>query len=42
VRTYSSRGPTRFDLVSKPDLLAPGNKIWSTRSNGSTLDLQSR
>src|SRR4029453_9565895 len=24
VATYSSRGPTRFDLVSKPDLLAPG------------------
>jgi hypothetical protein len=40
VATYSSRGPTRFNLVAKPDLLAPGNKIWSTRSNGSTLDLQ--
>jgi serine protease AprX len=39
VATYSSRGPTRFDLVSKPDLLAPGNKIWSTRSPGSTLDV---
>jgi serine protease AprX len=40
VATYSSRGPARFNLVAKPDLLAPGNKIWSTRSNGSTLDLQ--
>ncbi len=40
VATYSSRGPTRFNLVAKPDLLAPGNKIWSTRSWGSTLDLQ--
>ena len=40
VATYSSRGPARFNLVAKPDLLAPGNKIWSTRSSGSTLDLQ--
>jgi serine protease AprX len=40
VTTFSSRGPTRFDLVAKPDLLAPGNKIVSVRSEGSTLDLQ--
>jgi serine protease AprX len=40
VATYSSRGPTRFELVAKPDLLAPGNKIWSTRSPGSTLDVE--
>jgi serine protease AprX len=40
VATYSSRGPTRFELAAKPDLLAPGNKIWSTRSPGSTLDVQ--
>jgi serine protease AprX len=39
VTTYSSRGPTLIDLVAKPDLLAPGNKIVSTRSPGSTLDL---
>src|SRR5262249_39413223 len=38
VATYSSQGPTRFNLVAKPDLVAPGNKIWSTRSTGSTLD----
>jgi serine protease AprX len=38
VTTYSSRGPTRYELASKPDLLAPGNKIWSTRAPGSTLD----
>ena len=36
--TYSSRGPTRGDLVAKPDLLAPGNRIVSTRAAGSYLD----
>ena len=25
--TYSSIGPTRFDHLVKPDLVAPGNKI---------------
>jgi serine protease AprX len=39
VATYSSRGPTRIDLVAKPDLLAPGNRIVSTRAAGSYLDL---
>ena len=39
VATYSSRGPTRLSLVAKPDLLAPGNRIISTRSAGSHLDL---
>jgi serine protease AprX len=39
VTTYSSRGPTLLDLVAKPDLLAPGNKIVSARSSGSYLDL---
>jgi serine protease AprX len=38
VTTFSSRGPTRFDLLAKPDLLAPGNRIVSLRSAGSTLD----
>lgn len=40
VATYSSRGPTLLDLVAKPDLLAPGNKIVSVRSPNSTLDLE--
>lgn len=37
VATYSSRGPTRFDLAVKPDIAAPGNKIISLESNGSFL-----
>jgi hypothetical protein len=32
--TYSSMGPTRFDHLVKPDLVAPGNKIvgWRRRT----------
>jgi serine protease AprX len=37
VTTYSSRGPTRFDLAVKPDVVAPGNKIVSLRAQGSYL-----
>jgi serine protease AprX len=37
VATYSSRGPTRYDLAVKPDLVAPGNKIVSLEANGSYL-----
>ena len=29
VTDYSSRGPTRFDLIVKPDLVAPGHHIVS-------------
>lgn len=39
VTTFSSRGPTRLDLVAKPDLLAPGNRIVSARAPGSYLDV---
>jgi serine protease AprX len=39
VTTYSSRGPTRLDLVAKPDILAPGNRIVSARAPDSHLDL---
>jgi len=38
--TYSSRGPTRFDAVVKPDLLAPGDDLVSLRAPHSTLDRQ--
>jgi serine protease AprX len=39
VTTYSGRGPSRVNLVAKPDIIAPGNRIVSTRSAGSYLDL---
>ena len=37
VTSYSSRGPTRFELLVKPDVAAPGNKIVSLQANGSFL-----
>ncbi len=38
VAEFSSKGPTRFDLVLKPDLVAPGAAIVSLRVPHSTLD----
>jgi serine protease AprX len=35
--TYSSKGPTLGDHIVKPDLVAPGNKIFSILDPGSTL-----
>lgn len=37
VASYSSKGPTLLDHVAKPDLVAPGNRIISLASPGSTL-----
>ena len=37
VTTYSSRGPTRYDMILKPDVVAPGNKIVSLEAAGSYL-----
>ncbi len=37
IASYSSKGPTLLDHVVKPDLVAPGNKIVSLASPGSTL-----
>ena len=36
--SYSAKGPTMGDSVVKPDLVAPGNLIFSIRVPGSTLD----
>jgi len=37
IASYSSKGPTTYDHVVKPDLVAPGNLIKSDISPGSTL-----
>ena len=37
VTTYSSRGPTRYDLAVKPDVVAPGNKVVSLETPGSYI-----
>ena len=37
VATYSSRGPTMYDLVMKPDLVAPGSHVVSAEAAGSYL-----
>ena len=39
VASYSSRGPTPYDLLIKPDLVAPGNKITSLEADGSYLSV---
>ena len=35
--TYSSKGPTRFDRLIKPDLAAPGNRIRGLLAPGAAL-----
>jgi serine protease AprX len=37
VASYSSKGPTMWDHLVKPDLVAPGNKILGLAAPGSTL-----
>jgi len=37
VTTYSSRGPTKYDQIAKPDLAAPGNKIISLEAQNSWI-----
>ena len=39
VSSFSSHGPTAFDAVLKPDLIAPGNRIVSLRAPGSGIDV---
>jgi len=37
IASYSSKGPTLFDQVIKPDLVAPGNRVISLYNAGQTL-----
>jgi serine protease AprX len=39
VAAFSSSGPTRFDLVVKPDLVAPGRRVTSAEAVGSLLSV---
>jgi serine protease AprX len=36
--SYSSKGPTTYDHIVKPDLVAPGNDIVSLSAPGATLE----
>ena len=38
IAVWSSRGPTAYDGIAKPDLVAPGRRMISLRAAGSTLD----
>ena len=38
IATYSSRGPSRLDLVMKPDIIAAGNKVISLDAGSSALN----
>jgi serine protease AprX len=37
VASYSSKGPTAYDRLLKPDVVAPGNKVLGLAAPGSTL-----
>ena len=37
IATYSSKGPTGYDQIAKPDLVAPGNRVVSDDNPASTL-----
>jgi serine protease AprX len=37
IASYSSKGPSQFDNVVKPDLVAPGNLVVSVQSPSNTL-----
>ena len=37
VASYSSRGPTRYDAIIKPDLVAPGTQIVAPSSPGNLI-----
>jgi len=40
IASYSSKGPTTYDHVVKPDVVAPGNMVVSLESHASTLETE--
>ena len=36
--SYSSKGPTTYDHIAKPDIVAPGNDVVSLSAPGATLE----
>jgi len=37
IASYSSKGPTAYDFIAKPDLVAPGNNVVSLMAPNSTI-----
>src|SRR5439155_8751661 len=37
IASYSSKGPTAYDFVVKPDIVAPGNQVVSTLAPNAPL-----
>src|SRR5260370_12571645 len=37
IASYSSKGPTAYDYVVKPDIVAPGNQVVSTLAPNASL-----
>jgi serine protease AprX len=40
IASYSSKGPTLYDHIVKPDVVAPGNRVISLYTPGTTLDTE--
>jgi serine protease AprX len=38
ITSYTSKGPTLIDHIVKPDLVAPGNRVFSLNAGGSYFD----
>ncbi len=39
ITSFTGRGPTAYDVLIKPDIMAPGNDIVSLRVPGATIDV---
>ena len=38
ITSFTGRGPTAYDVLIKPDIVAPGNDLVSLRAPGATID----